>query len=126
MSMIEKVYAKARADVKRIVLPEGEEERTLLAAAKLKAEGLAEPILLGKEETIRRRYSVGLHYLFRDFMPLCDRWILCDNSHDKLEIVAESSEAGITVRNPETFGKIKSVNYEYEKELREEGKKRNV
>ena len=54
MSMIERVYAKARADVKRIVLPEGEEERTLLAAAKLKAEGLAEPILLGKEETIRR------------------------------------------------------------------------
>lgn len=54
MSMIEKVYAKARADVKRIVLPEGEEERTLLAAAKLKAEGLAEPILLGKAETIRR------------------------------------------------------------------------
>ena len=53
MSMIEKVYAKARAEVKRIVLPEGEEERTLLAAAKLKAEGLAEPILLGKEETIR-------------------------------------------------------------------------
>ena len=79
-----------------------------------------------KEETIRRRYSVGLHYLFRDFMPLCDRWILCDNSEDRLEIVAESSDAGITVRNPETFGKIKSVNYEYEKELREEGKKRNV
>ena len=66
------------------------------------------------------------YYLFRDFMPLCDRWILCDNSEDRLEIVAESSEAGITVRNPETFGKIKSVNYEYEKELREEGKKRNV
>ena len=59
-------------------------------------------------------------------MPLCDRWILCDNSEDRLEIVAESSDAGITVRNPETFGKIKSVNYEYEKELREEGKKRNV
>ena len=54
MSMIEKVYAKARADVKRIVLPEGDEERTLLAAARLKAEGLAEPILLGKLETIRR------------------------------------------------------------------------
>ena len=29
-----------------------------------------------KEETIRRRYNVGLHYLFRDFMPLCDRWLL--------------------------------------------------
>ena len=53
MSMIERVYAKARADVKRIVLPEGDEERTLLAAAKLKAEGLAEPILLGNEAAIR-------------------------------------------------------------------------
>ena len=52
--MIEKVYAKARANVKRIVLPEGDEERTLLAAARLKAEGLAEPILLGNLETIRR------------------------------------------------------------------------
>jgi phosphate acetyltransferase len=57
MSMIEKVYAKARADVKRIVLPEGDEERTLLAAARLKAEGLAEPILLGNLETIRREAS---------------------------------------------------------------------
>ncbi len=55
--MIEKVYAKARADVKRIVLPEGDEERTLLAAARLKAEGLAEPILLGNLETIRREAS---------------------------------------------------------------------
>ena len=53
MSMIERVYAKARADMKRIVLPEGDEERTLLAAARLKAEGLAEPILLGNEEAIR-------------------------------------------------------------------------
>ncbi len=79
-----------------------------------------------KEETIRRRYSVGLHYLFRDFMPLCDRWILCDNSEDKLEVVAESTDAGITVRNPEKFGKIKTMNSEYEKELKEEGKTKNV
>lgn len=79
-----------------------------------------------KEDTIMRRYSVGLHYLFRDFMPVCDRWILCDNSEDKLKIVAESSEAGITVRDPETFSKIKSMNSEYEKELKEEARKKNV
>ncbi len=53
MSMIERVYAKAKKDVKRIVLPEGDEARTLQAAAILKAEGLAEPILLGKEDAIR-------------------------------------------------------------------------
>lgn len=79
-----------------------------------------------KEETVRRRYIVGLHYLFRDFMPICDRWILCDNSEDNLKIVAESSEAGLTVRNPETFGKIKTMNSIYEKELKEEGKRKNV
>ena len=53
MSMIERIYEKAKKDVKRIVFPEGDESRTLLAAAKLQAEGLAKPILLGKEEAIR-------------------------------------------------------------------------
>lgn len=79
-----------------------------------------------KEETVRRRYSVGLHYLFRDFMPICDRWILCDNSDDNLRLVAESSGSGITVRDPETFGKIKTMNSIYEKELREEEKRKNA
>ena len=47
MSMIEKVWNKARSNVKRIVLPEGDDGRTLLAAARLRDEGLAIPILLG-------------------------------------------------------------------------------
>lgn len=79
-----------------------------------------------KEETIRRRYNMGLHYLFRDFMPVSDRWIICDNSEDKLKLVAESSEAGLTVRDPEAFGKIKTINSAYEKELREASKRKNV
>lgn len=77
-----------------------------------------------KEETVRRRYHVGLHYLFRDFMPICNRWILCDNSAEPMRIVAESSEDGLTVRDPETFSKIKSSNSSYEKELKEEEKKK--
>ena len=79
-----------------------------------------------KEETIRRRYHVGLHYLFRDFMPVCNRWILCDNSNVPFTIVAESSEDGTIVRDPEKFSKIKAVNEAYEKELKEEeSKKKN-
>ena len=35
MAIIDKIKAKARADVKRIVLPEGEEPRTIRAAAKI-------------------------------------------------------------------------------------------
>lgn len=47
MSMIERVKAKARADRKTIVFPEGSEERTILAAAELVREGIADPILIG-------------------------------------------------------------------------------
>ena len=52
MSMMEKARAKAQAEVKRIVLPEGDEPRTIQAAAAVKANGYAEPVLLGDEEKI--------------------------------------------------------------------------
>ena len=53
MSMIEHVWEKARLNRKRIVLPEGEEPRTVQAAAKVRDEGLAEPILLGNPAAVR-------------------------------------------------------------------------
>ena len=54
MGLIEMIRAKARADKKRIVLPEGEERRTIEAAAKIWAEGLADPVLLGDPESIAK------------------------------------------------------------------------
>lgn len=51
--MMEKVFEKAKKDLRKIVLPEGEEGRTVQAAAILKAEGLAEIVLLGNPEVIR-------------------------------------------------------------------------
>ena len=53
MSMIEHVWAKARANQKTIVLPEGEEPRTVQAASKVRDEGLAKPVLLGNPDRIR-------------------------------------------------------------------------
>ncbi len=53
MSMIEMIKDKARASVKRIVLPEGEEARTVQAAAIVKAESIAEPILIGNPAVVR-------------------------------------------------------------------------
>ena len=53
MSMIEMIKNKARANVKRIVLPEGEEARTVQAAAIVKAESIAEPILIGNPAVVR-------------------------------------------------------------------------
>ena len=52
MGMIEHVWAKARAGLKTIVLPEGDEVRTVQAAARVRDEGLARPILLGNADAI--------------------------------------------------------------------------
>ena len=53
MKFIEQVKAKARLSIKRIVLPEGEEPRTIQAAAKILAEKIATPILLGNPTQIQ-------------------------------------------------------------------------
>ena len=52
MGMMEKIYAKARANVRTIVLPEGDEPRTVQAAAQVARESLARPVLLGEAERI--------------------------------------------------------------------------
>lgn len=46
MSLIENIREKARTAKKRIVLPEGDEPRTVAAAAEVTRLGLAEPVLL--------------------------------------------------------------------------------
>lgn len=45
---------RSRSDVKRIVLPEGEEPRTIQAAAMCQSRGIAQCILLGKEDVIKQ------------------------------------------------------------------------
>jgi malate dehydrogenase (oxaloacetate-decarboxylating)(NADP+) len=46
---------KARQQIKRIVLAEGEHEKMIHAAQQLRAEGVAHPILLGNRESVLRR-----------------------------------------------------------------------
>ena len=50
MSFVDDVRARSKAHPRRIVLPEGADERTLKAAAYLLREGLAHPIVLGGPE----------------------------------------------------------------------------
>ena len=52
MSFIETIKARARSDIKTIVLPESEDDRTILAAAKVLAEKTAQPIIIGTEEEV--------------------------------------------------------------------------
>jgi phosphate acetyltransferase len=50
MSFLDSVHARAKANPRRIVLPEGADERTLVAAARLARDGLAHPTVLGGPE----------------------------------------------------------------------------
>ena len=49
MSLIDRIRSKAQSSLRRIVLPEGDEPRTIKAAEIIRAEGLADPILLTPE-----------------------------------------------------------------------------
>jgi predicted ABC-type ATPase len=44
------------------------------------------------EDVIRRRYERGRRNLVNPYLPLCDNWIVYDNSRERNELVAESGE----------------------------------
>ncbi len=55
MQVLEQIRGRAAADPKHIVLPEGEEERTIRAAAMCVRDRLAKLTLIGREEIIREK-----------------------------------------------------------------------
>lgn len=59
MKFIEEIKARAKQDVKTIVLPETKDKRTLIAAAQVLKEGTAEIVMVGDEEKIMD----GAHWL---------------------------------------------------------------
>jgi phosphate acetyltransferase len=56
MSFVDDIRSRARADERRIGLPEGDDERTQIAALRLVEEALVEPVVLGPE-TVRERIA---------------------------------------------------------------------
>ena len=54
MALMDSIKAKAKADVKHIVLPEGAEPRTVEAASIIAREGYAKVTLVGKEDEIKK------------------------------------------------------------------------
>ena len=72
------------------------------------------------EETIRRRYNVGIDYFFHYYAPVCERWILADNSQAPFRVIAEGSKLDvINIKDHETYAKIKTIaqeNHRYDEE----------
>ena len=59
------------------------------------------------EETIRRRYRVGIDYFFHDYAPICERWILADNSQIPFRVIAEGSKDElINIKDEATYSRI--------------------
>ena len=83
MNLIEDIIAHAKADKQRIVLPEGTEERTLKAADRLVADGVADIILLGNiAEITSLAKSYGLNNIGK-------ATIIDPENHEKKQIYAD-------------------------------------
>ena len=71
MSIIEKIRAKASANIKKIVLPEGDDDRTLRAAEILVNEKLADPVVLGDPAQIAEKAkALGVNVNFAVIDPV--------------------------------------------------------
>lgn len=56
---------------------------------------------------IKRRYSAGLINLFDRYIPICDYWMILDNSGLKAELVAEGHiNNGVIIKNNSIFEQI--------------------
>jgi len=63
------------------------------------------------EATIRRRYDAGIFNLFKLYMPICDYWMITDNSLSPMEIIAKGVKDGEkAIYNEMIYNKLE--NYE--------------
>jgi predicted ABC-type ATPase len=63
------------------------------------------------EATIRRRYDVGIRNLFNLYIPVCDYWIMIDNSNNPSTIIAEGGTNVVTKIHNKTLYNL-LINYE--------------
>ena len=74
------------------------------------------------EETIRRRYHVGIDYFFHYYAPICERWILADNSQIPFRVIAEGSRNDvINIKDQETYYRILAIAKERRRLVEETG-----
>lgn len=110
MSYIDRIKERARLDKKTIVLPESNDKRTLLAAAKIMEEGIANIIMVGNEEKIMD----GAGWLEVDLdditvvnpqtTPKFDQYVNLLYETRKAKGMTEEQAREILLKDPLTFG----------------------
>lgn len=61
------------------------------------------------DNVVRRRYVMGLDYLFNSYIPVCDRWILADNTKTPFTVVAEGTKQYTHINDNEKYRLIRSI-----------------
>jgi phosphate acetyltransferase len=99
MELMNKILEVAKSDKKRIVLPEGNEERTITAAQHIQAQGFAYPVLVGDDkEILNKAKNLGV--------DLSGIEIINPEKSDRLEAYIESfyelrKNKGMTIEKAE-------------------------
>lgn len=52
---------------------------------------------------------MGIRYLFDTYIPICDRWVLADNTQSPFVVVAEGNKDGINIKDEEKYNIIKEI-----------------
>jgi len=64
------------------------------------------------EKVIRRRYFSGIKNLFELYLPICDYWMITDNSNPNLRLVAEGTkEEIIKIEDDSIFNLMKRLSH---------------
>ena len=74
------------------------------------------------EETIRRRYQVGIDYFLHYYAPVCERWILADNSQIPFRVIAEGTkDEVISIKDEARYTTIRKMAIAHHKYAEESG-----
>jgi len=63
------------------------------------------------DNVVKRRYIMGLQYFFETYKPLCDKWMLVDNSKSPFSVVAEGDKMNCTIKDEEKYRHIRHLIY---------------
>lgn len=63
------------------------------------------------DNVVRRRYVMGLKYFFETYKPLCDNWILADNSKSPFTVIAEGSKEMMYIKDNDKYRLIWNIVY---------------
>ena len=82
-----------------------------LSSPELAAERVKNRVLAGghniPEEVIYRRYNAGILNLSKMFIPVCDFWLIIDNSNPPFQVIAEGSRSNtIKIMNQTIYNQI--------------------